>query len=193
VKAVEKHGKSVQIREGDRFTRLLVIRKGTRDRSGQKWLTLCDCGNVKEINQHSLTRGLTKSCGCIRSETAREQMSALHSAGRIKKPLSNGCYVNGKPSPTYVSYRHMLARCYDKNNNRYEQYGSKGIRVCSRWRGKDGFRNFLSDLGPRLPGTSLGRINGNKGYTKSNCEWQDGHTQALEKWARQRKTQKREN
>lgn len=39
---------------------------GTRDKHGKiLWYCKCDCGNEKYINCQSLTRNLTKSCGCV--------------------------------------------------------------------------------------------------------------------------------
>lgn len=54
---------------GHRFGRLLVLERRGKDRHGKVlWLCQCDCGNQKEINAGSLLAGLTKSCGCYRSE-----------------------------------------------------------------------------------------------------------------------------
>ena len=58
---------------GKRVGRLVVIKRaGTRrDKSGRAfsvWLCKCDCGNEKEVQRSSLTRGSTKSCGCWLNE-----------------------------------------------------------------------------------------------------------------------------
>ena len=47
----------------------------------------------------------------------------------------------------YMVYRNayygMVRRCYDEKNNRYINYGARGIRVCDRWLGNKGFDNTL--------------------------------------------------
>lgn len=72
----------------------------------------------------------------------------------------------------YRTYRAMLDRCSNKNNPSYKHYGGRGIAVCERWLGKDGFRNFLNDLGNRPAGKySLDRVDSNKNYSPDNCRW----------------------
>lgn len=59
---------------GQRFGRLVVIERDGSNKSGNAvWKCQCDCGNIKSIVGTSLTRGLTQSCGCIRSEKSSER------------------------------------------------------------------------------------------------------------------------
>ncbi len=53
----------------------------------------------------------------------------------------------------------------------YPRYGGKGIKVCDRWLGKNGFVNFLDDMGKRPDGTTLDRINVKGNYEPDNCRW----------------------
>jgi hypothetical protein len=43
----------------------------------------------------------------------------------------------------------MKQRCLNPRNKNYKHYGARGIAIDERWLGKDGFANFLSDMGPR--------------------------------------------
>jgi hypothetical protein len=72
----------------------------------------------------------------------------------------------------------MLQRCSNPKNKFFEEYGGRGIRVCDRWSGTGGFENFLADVGERLAGTSIDRIDTNGNYEPGNCQWSNATTQA---------------
>lgn len=75
-------------------------------------------------------------------------------------------------TPEFVAWRNMIARCHDPRDRGYHRYGDRGIAVCDRWRGEDGFANFLADMGSRPSAAhSLERRDNEKGYDKDNCEW----------------------
>jgi hypothetical protein len=83
----------------------------------------------------------------------------------------------GTPSPTYVSWQSMWARCARKKHPKYSNYGGRGIRVCERWRS---FSAFLGDMGLRPDGMTLDRIEASGNYEPGNCRWatnteQNGH------------------
>jgi len=74
---------------------------------------------------------------------------------------------------TYRVWMNMRQRCNNPNHQAYKNYGAKGIKVCERWDipDKQGFFNFLSDLGYPNPGLSLDRIDNDGNYEPGNCRW----------------------
>ena len=81
-----------------------------------------------------------------------------------KKQIRHGLRYH----PLYGRWLMMWQRCHNPKNNRYKDYGEKGIIVCERW--KD-FRNFLNDMGEPPVGASIERKDNSKGYFPENCIW----------------------
>lgn len=81
--------------------------------------------------------------------------------------------------PLYRCWASMKNRCYNKNDkSNYEGYGSREIKVCDRWLGKNGFWNFVNDMGDKPRGYSIDRINVDGDYEPSNCRWASPKEQA---------------
>jgi len=140
---------------GQRFGRWTVVRFDPTARVSS-WLCRCDCGTVKTVQSANLRQGVTNSCGCLNAELASQRNSTHRQ-----------CWT-----PTYRSWVNMTRRCRDKKLVRYERYGGRGIKVCARWLGKNGFTNFLADMGERPQGMSIDRYpNPDGDYEPSNCRW----------------------
>jgi hypothetical protein len=62
-----------------RFGRLVVLwslgrkRPNPDQRSREIYKCQCDCGGVVDVEHYQLTRGKTKSCGCLRRELSSER------------------------------------------------------------------------------------------------------------------------
>ena len=154
----------VKSRVGERFNKLTITGVAEpyitpKGISCARWECICDCGEVISVRFSALTSGNTKSCGCIRRGSS--------------KP---GNIVHGyRDHPLWPVYYSMIRRCVDPKDSSYPKYGGRGITVCDRKKNnkKEGFPNFLEDMGERPDRFNLDRIDPEQGYCPENCRWVD--------------------
>ena len=167
----EKADNMIKSMIGRKIGRLKVINfdhmeenKDKRGRTANKYYfkCQCDCGNTCVVEKHLLLGGGKLSCGCYHDESA-SLVNTSHGMSKTR---------------FYRIWADMISRCTNSNVKRYDLYGGRGIKVCTRW--MNSFENFMEDMyesylaHSELYGesnTTIERINVDGNYEPSNCTW----------------------
>jgi len=132
----------------------------------------CKCakdGTIRLVNAFHLLDGSSKNCGCA-SINRLGDLTRTHGMSHTR--------LNG-------IWQHMMQRCLNPNNSRYEDYGGSDITVCPEWQT---FEGFYKDVGESynkhviefgVKETTLDRFPNQTGnYEPGNVRWATYREQA---------------
>ena len=159
---------------GNVYGRLTVTKYSRLDNSQKAmWMCLCQCGNITEVRSGDLISNKIKSCGCLLSETSRENVKISHK----KYPKSYNYKGIGDLTGSYIRRikHHALLkrREYNLTKEYMWELFLKQNKKCALT-GLDiwfGVSTKEKNNGKKEQTASLDRIDSSKGYIEGNVQW----------------------
>lgn len=140
---------------GQKFGRLTAIERTDNNKYNHTcWLCRCECLTECIVEGYRLTSGHTQSCGCLHSEIS----SKIHASHKQSK------------TRLYIAWTSMKNRCSNPKYPKYDDWGGRGIRVCSQWSEFEPFMEWSLSHG-YSEDLSIDRIDVDGDYTPDNCRW----------------------
>ncbi len=140
---------------GKKFNKWTVLERIKDESNKGFWKCQCECGSIRNIISHGLSKGYTKQCRKCNQKNIGK-MTRTHGMSR--------------KIPEYGAWCNIKDRCCNPNCKNWKDYGGRGISICKEW--EYDFAKFIRDMGFKPgPKYSIERIDNEKGYSKENCKW----------------------
>lgn len=134
---------------GKKYGRLTVLSLVKRGKA-PAYLCECNCGNIKEINRKALIKGMTKSCGCLKTEKKLDSKDF-----QVNRIIANYRWGAKKRSLLFNLSRDEVKRIIFNNCN-----------YC----GRSPENEVSSKSGhTKMSYNGIDRIDSSKGYEEHNC------------------------
>ena len=118
---------------GERFGKLVVLKRVGSQNSHATWLCKCDCGNTTIVAGNHLTCGNIKSCGCTRES---------HGELKIKEILENN-NINFEQQKKFENCKDIRVLPFDFYiDNKYliEFDGEQHFKPVEHFKGEEGYK-----------------------------------------------------
>lgn len=146
---------------GKMYGKLTVLAESSRNKFNKvTWWCLCECRRITEVIGGCLKNGYTSSCGCLKLEKLIQRNSTC------KYGTTHGLSKHS----LYSHWSAMKDRCSNHNRLDAIYYSGKGISVCDEWKDFLPFYDWSIKNGWEN-GLTIDRIDSNKNYCPSNCQW----------------------
>lgn len=147
------------------FNGCRVVRLAESNGKKARWECICFCGKPFEVLGTSIRNNNTKSCGCLRSKKGKE-INTTH---------------GGSNTRLYHIWNNMKSRCLNPNNEAYNRYGGRGIKIQQSW--IDNFSEFRkwSLNNGYSDELTIDRIDNDGNYEEGNCKWSNYYEQGRNK------------
>lgn len=149
---------------GQKFGKLTVLednetRKDTKGRSRRYLKCKCDCGNICFVEKAKLTRGLTRSCGCMQKEM-REHF----------KEITKLEYGKASFNSTYTRYKNGAKSrnlTFELTEEEFKSIITKPCIYCGSVCESKGVHS--KRVNGTFNYTGIDRVDSSKGYQVNNC------------------------